>query len=36
MSEERAIGGLGEARRIQEGGAGTGRATRRPAAERFA
>ena len=31
MSEERAIGGIGEARRIQEGGAGTGRAAQRSA-----
>ena len=33
MSEERAIGGLGEARRIQEGGAGTGRAPQHPLAK---
>ena len=31
--EERAIGGIGEARRIQEGGAGTGRALARATAE---
>lgn len=34
--EKRAIGGLGEARRIQEGGAGTGRAATRSEAENSA